>query len=152
MIDAGKLFDSFHLIYFIWLITYDSFDFYDSCILVDIRMDIIWQWLQFILIDFAHSLVFKKKIQPHSYNTRLILILYEIFNWDVLHMRIGLYFWKTNTSPAKLTNSISSVFSFWQIRWKMTLDLRLVTNHFFFKNRLIPWTRETFWNYNYATL
>ena len=61
MIDAGKLYDSCHIIYSIWLITYDSFDFYDSCILVDIRMDIIWQWLQFILIAFAHSLVFKKK-------------------------------------------------------------------------------------------
>ena len=53
-------------------------------------------------------------------------------------------FLKTNNSLAKLTNSISSVSSFWQIRWKMTLDLRLVTNQFSLKYSLIPWTCEIF--------
>ena len=112
-----------------------------SYILVVIRMDIIWQWLQFILIDLAHSLGFKNTALFISSTTRTHSSQ-DI--WRVADALNKTVFLKTNNSLAKLTNSISSVSSFWQIRLKMTLDLRLVANHFFFKYSLIPWTCEIF--------
>ena len=122
--------------HFVWLITYDSYLF-----LVVIRMDIIWQWLQFILIGLAHSLVFK--------NTALFILSmtrsHSLENiWRVPDDLNKTVFSETNNSPAKLPNSISSVSLFWQIRWKMTWDLRLVTYLFSPKYSLIPWTCEIF--------
>ena len=64
--------------------------------------------------------------------------------WRVADALNETVFLKTNNSLAKLTNSISSVSSFWQIRLKMTLDSRLVTNEFSPKYSLIPWTCEIF--------
>ena len=138
-------YDSRTMTHYVWI------SMTHTCILVDILMDIIWQWLQFILIDLAQSLVFIKYSLIHIindyYHRRLVLSFHKIFNHvaDDLNKSV---FLKTNNSQAKLTNSISSVFSFWQIRLKMTLDLRLVTNHLFPKYSLIPFTCEIFQIYS----
>ena len=124
--------------HYIWLIAYDSYIYFSR------YSDGYHLAMVAIYFDRLGAKSGFQKIQPYSYHPRLVLILHKIF--DVLQMIwIRPYFRKTNNSQAKLTNSISSVFSFWQIRLKMTLDLRLVTYHLFPKYSLIPLTRETFW-------
>ena len=130
----------------IWLTDYDSLcmNQYDSYLYFSRYSDGYHLAMVAIYFDRLGAKSGFQKIQPYSYHQRLVLIFHKIFNHvaDDLNKSV---FLKTNNSQAKLTNSISSVFSFWQIRLKMTLDLRLVTYHFFPKYSLMPLTRKNFW-------
>ena len=135
-------YDSFRMTHFVWLISYDSYLYFSR------YSDGYHLAMVAIYFDRLGAQSSFQNVQSYSYHPRLVLILHKTERVaDYLNKTV---FLKTNNSLAKLTNSISSVSSFWQIRWKMTLDLRLVTNQFSSKYSLIPWTCEIFRTFSMA--